>query len=104
MANIFNANPMILDTVWTSGTMPAAFLALTNPQRFRLIKWIGNSAAADECKITDLGGNVLFDEVIVAGNVGLDIVLWDTPGDPYVFKQNGWILTTLTHGKLWLWK
>lgn len=106
MSNLFTQNPMILDTVWTAGTIPAALTGLTSWQDFSVIKWIGNTTAADECKITDINGNVLFDEVIVAANVGLDIVLWDTAvmGHKYSLKKGLWVLVTLTHGKVYLYR
>lgn len=106
MANSYTGNPIILDTVWTSGTIPAALAALTSAQLFSLIKWVNPTAAGDECKITDLGGNVLFDEF--ADVAHKDVVLWDaaTAGRKYQLKEGGkWILATLTAGgKLYLYK
>jgi hypothetical protein len=104
MANSFGGSPVILDTVWTAGTIPAALTAMFN-QAFRLIKWVNPSTAGDECKITDINGNVLFDEFAVAAHQ--DVVLWDASvsGKVYQFKNGGWVLATLTAGgKLYLWK
>jgi hypothetical protein len=107
MANLFTQNPVILDTVWTAGTIPAALTAMFN-QQFGLIKWVNPTAAGDECKITDAssaGPFVLFDEFAVAAHQ--DVVLWDASvsGKVYQFKNGGWVLATLTAGgKLYLWK
>lgn len=107
MSNLFKQTPMILDTVWTSGSMPAALTDPTaGPHLFSLIKLVNPAAAGDEVKITDFGGNVLFDEF--ASVAHLDVVLWDAAsqgGKKYQFKQGLWILATLTAGdKLYLWK
>jgi hypothetical protein len=108
MANLFNQNPMILDTVWTSGTIPAALTALTSWQDFSLIKLVNPAAAGDECKITDAsaGTFVLFDEFAVAAHQ--DVVLWDAAaqgGKKYSFKKGLWVLATLTAtDKVYLWR
>jgi hypothetical protein len=105
MANAFNQNPMILDTTWTAGTIPAALTAITSPQAFSLIKLVNPAAAGDEVKITDINGNVLFDEF--ASVIHQDVVLWDASngGKKYVLKQGLWVLLTLTAGdKLYLWR
>jgi hypothetical protein len=104
MANLFTQNPVILDTVWTTGTIPAALIAMFN-QQFSLIKWVNPTAAGDECKITDINSLVLFDEFAEVAHK--DVVLWDASvgGKKYQFKNGGWVLATLTAGgKLYLWK
>jgi len=106
MPNVFNQNPMILDTVWTAGTIPAGLSGLTSWQDFSLIKWVNPTAAGDECKLTDINSNVLFDEFAVAAHQ--DVVLWDAAangGHKYSFKKGQWLLVTLTAGgKLYLWR
>ncbi len=104
MANAFNANPMVLDTVWTAGTIPAALTAITSPQRFKLIKWVNPTTIGHELKLIDAsaGANVLFDEF--ASVAQQPVVLWDNPGNPYVFKQGLWVLLTLASGKLYLYR
>lgn len=108
MANLFTQNPIILDTVWTSGTIPAALTALSsgNPQAFSLIKWVNPATAGDECKITDAsaGTFVLFDEFCAVAHQ--DVILWDAAqmGKKYVLKQGLWVLATLTSGKVYLYK
>src|SRR5690349_13514317 len=104
MANLFTQNPMILDTVWTSGTIPAALTALTSWQDFSLIKLVNPSAAGQEVQITDINSKVLFDEFSVAANQ--DVVLWDAAamgGKKYSLKKGLWVLTVLGGGKLYLW-
>jgi hypothetical protein len=104
MANSFGGNPVILDTVWTSGTIPAALTSMFN-QAFSLIKLVNPAAAGDEVKITDINGNVLFDEFAAVAHQ--DVVLWDaaTAGKKYEFKRGLWVLVTLTAtDKLYLWK
>lgn len=101
MANAFNQDPMVLDTVWTAGSMPAAFLALTSPQQFSRIVWEGGTAA-DVIIITDINGNVIFTDTCPV--TGQDVVLWDNNGKKKIMKQNGWILTQMPHGKLLLFK
>jgi hypothetical protein len=105
MANLFTQNPIILDTVWTAGTIPAALAALAsgNPQRSRMIKWVNPvTPATDEITITDINGKVLFDEFCSVAHQ--DVVLWDNPANPYVLKQSQWVLTVLGSGKLYLWR
>lgn len=106
MANTFTQNPFILDTVWTSGTIPAGLTAATAPHVFSLIKWVNPATAGDECKITDAsaGTFVLFDEFCDVAHK--DVVLWDSSlaGRKYVFKQGLWVLATLTSGKVYLYK
>ena len=105
MSNAFTQNPMILDTVWTAGTIPAALSGLTSWQDFSLIKWVNPAAAGDECKLTDINSNVLFDEF--ASVAHQDVVLWDAAqmGHKYSFKKGQWVLATLTAGgKLYLYR
>jgi hypothetical protein len=109
VSNVFSQNPIIIDTVWTTGTIPAALTALTSPEAFSLIKFVNPAAAGNECKITDGAGNVLFDEF--ASAIGLDVTLWDASvgGKKYVFKQGLWVVATLggvtaTTSRLFLWK
>lgn len=104
MANLFNGSPVILDTAWTAGTIPAALTAMFI-QEFSLIKLVNPAAAGDEVKITDINGNILFDEF--ASVAHQDVVLWDaaTAGRKYVFKHGLWVLLTLTAtDKVYLWK
>lgn len=106
MANLFTQNPIILDTTWTSGTIPAALTALTSWQDFSVIKWVNPAAAGDECKITDAsaGTFILFDEFCSVAHQ--DVLLWDAGqmGRKYSFKKGLWVLATLTSGKVELWR
>lgn len=108
MSNLFNQNPMILDTVWTAGAIPAGLSGLTSWQDFSLIKWVNPTAAGDECKIIDAsaGAFVLFDEFAVVAHQ--DVILWDAAaqgGKKYSFKKGLWVLATLTAGgKLYLYR
>jgi hypothetical protein len=109
MANLFGTNgvavnPFVLDTPWTAGTIPAALTALAGaaPQRFRRIVWTAPAATTDTLVITDINGNILFNEKCSVANQ--DVVLWDNNTNPYTFKQSLWVLTTLGSGKLMLWK
>lgn len=106
MANAFNQNPMILDTVWSSGTIPAALTALSsgNPQAFTKIVWQGGTLA-DTIVITDAsaGTFTLFSDTCPA--TGQDVVLWqNSNGKKYTFKQGLWVLKTMAHGQLLLYK
>lgn len=104
MANLYTQNPIILDTVWTTSTIPAAITAMFNHQ-FSLIKLVNPAAAGDEAKFTDGFGLVLFDEF--ASVAHQDVVLWNaaTEGKKYQFKDRLWVLATLTAGdKVYMWR
>jgi|ERR1700704_762968 len=105
MANVFNANPMVLDTTWTAGTIPAALTALSaNPQAFMRIVWTG-ATAGDTLVITDASAaaNVLFSEACPVTNQ--PVTLWqNSEGKKYTFKQSLWVLLTKPTGKLLLYK
>lgn len=106
MANLFNQNPIILDTTWTSGTIPAALTALTSWQDFSVIKWVNPGTVGDECKITDAsaGTFILFDEF--CDLIHQTKILWDAAvmGHKYSFKKGLWVLATLTSGKVELYR
>ena len=96
MANIFNQNPIILDTSWTKTTIPAALTAIANagPQIFRRIVWQGGTAG-DTILFFDIDGNT-----ILQGTCGVtdeDVLLWDNAGgSPFPFKQSQWGVTIPT--------
>lgn len=104
MANIFSQNPFVVDTTWTTGTIPAGLTAVAGggPQAFTKIVWTGGTAA-DVCTITDAFGNLLFNEVCPV--TGQDMVLWDSAGGKkYTFKQSLWVVSSIPHGKLLFYK
>lgn len=103
MANVFAQNPIIVDTAWTAGTIPAALTsqAGNGPQLFSKIVWTGGTAA-DVLTITDINGNVIFSEVCPV--TGQDVVLWDNNGKKFPLKQSQWVVTAIPHGKLLLYK
>jgi hypothetical protein len=103
MANVFTGNPFVVDTAWTAGTIPAGLTAQSGngPQTFRKIVWSGGTAA-DVLTITDINGNVLFSEVCPV--TGQDVVLWDNNATKYTLKQSQWVVTSIPHGKLLLYK
>lgn len=104
MANVFNQNPMQIDTVWTTGTIPAALTAEANngPQSFNRIVWEGGTLG-DTIVITDAGGNALFNDACPVTNQA--VILWqNSNGKKYTFKQSKWVVSTMAHGKLLLYK
>lgn len=102
MSNVFTQNPIIVDTAWTTGTIPAALtnIAGGGPQQFTKIVWTGGTAA-DVLTITDAAGNVLFSEVCPV--TGQDVVLWDSK-KKYIFKQSLWVVSSIPHGKILFYK
>lgn len=103
MANVFSGTPIVVDTAWTTGTIPPALTAQAGngPQAFSKIVWTGGTAA-DVLTITDINGNVLFNEVCPV--TGQDMVLWDNNGKKYTLKQSQWVVSAIPHGKLLLYK
>lgn len=104
MANIFTQNPMIVDTAWTTGTIPAALTAELNngPQAFKKIVWEGGTAL-DVVTITDAGGNILFNQECPV--TGQDVLLWESGnGAKYTFKQSKWVVSAIPHGKVLFYK
>lgn len=111
MANIFKnsngfaVNPIVIDTVWTAGTIPADLTTISSggPQRFRRIVWTNPiTPATDTLVIQDISGNTLFSEVCAVAHQ--DIVLWDNSRSPYAMKQGQWVVSTIGSGKLLLYK
>lgn len=105
MANLFAQNPVILDTVWTAGSIPAALTAMFN-QAFRFIKLVNPTTIGDEVKITDASSSplILFDEFAVAAHQDIELWNYEKAGKLYQFKNGLWVLATLTSGKVYLYK
>jgi hypothetical protein len=104
MANLFNQNPFILDTVWTSGTIPAALQSTTrSADQFRQIVWDAPAAAGDQVVITDLNGEVVLEATATAADV--PVLLWsEASGRMFTLKFGKWVLATLSSGKLYMLK
>lgn len=104
MANLFNQNPMILDTTWTANTIPAGLTAIKNgpPQSFTRIVWVGPANAGDKVTITDINGNVLLAGVASAPNALVE--LWDKEEQRYTLKQSQWVLSVRDSGQIYLYK
>ena len=107
----FYGNPMVLDTVWTAGTIPAALKPPTGPgdttnlrnsaTEVKRMEWFSPSNVGDQMIITDINGNVIMQAKCEA--IGVSQVLW-SPGRPaLLLKMGGWVLSTLTTGKLMVW-
>ncbi len=105
MANSFTQNPIILDTTWNSGSMPAGVTDGTkSPAQFRKIVWVGATTAGHTVVFTDLAGNVILTET-ASNTPNADIVLWsEASGRPFTMKTAQWILSTLASGKVYLYK
>jgi hypothetical protein len=107
MANYYG-RPLLLDTVWTAGTIPAALKPPTsasdvtnlrnNSIDAKRIVWVGEAAAGDLCTITDINGNVIL-TAKASASIG-DQVIYDRDRFPLKLKQGGWVLSTLGSGKL----
>jgi len=99
---------MVLDTVWTASTIPAGIQTpaqggtRSNPilESSRVV-WTGFEPAGATVLITDINGNPILQSDYDPGDVttGREIVLWNSPVT-LKFKQGGWILQTLTSGKI----
>jgi len=110
MAN-FYGRPMVLDTVWTAGTIPAALKPPTGPAdttntrnnavAATLIIWHG-STAAGSVSIQDINGNVLAQQTIPTSSlqIGQDVIVYSNSRNPLKLKQGGWVLATLGSGTL----
>ena len=114
MANTFTQNPFILDTDWTTSTIPSAIAipaatdsTLGTPgaaQSFRYIVWEAPATAGDTVTVTDYNGNIiLFGECAVAKQ---SVVLWDAGATRQTLnlKNGRWILSQISSGKLYMYK
>jgi hypothetical protein len=109
MANVFTSNPMVLDTVWTATTIPAALLSPTAaastspparnaPLNVKRIEWYGPASTSDSAVITDINGNVILEGTCETALVSQ--VLWSSGNPTLPLKMGGWVLKTLGSGKL----
>lgn len=105
MSNLFTQDPLILDTIWTANSIPAALTNGSVPnQTFRRAVWensIFNSPTA-ECVIQDINGNVILSAY--AGD--FQTVLWDAgvTRKSLLLKTGHWVLARLDTGKLYLYR
>jgi hypothetical protein len=107
MANYYG-RPLVLDTVWTAGTIPAALKPPTGPSDTtntrnntidaKRIVWVGQAAATDTVVITDINSNVIL-TAKASASVG-DQTLYDRDRFPLKLKMGGWVLSTLGSGKV----
>jgi len=95
-------NPIVIDTAFAA--VPAALTAIAQGgrQAFKRIVWTVPAATTDTLSITDINGNVLFNEKCSVA--GQDVLLWDDAVNPYLFKQSQWLVPTIGSGKLLLYK
>jgi len=107
MANYYG-NPLVLDTVWTNNTIPAALKPPTGPgdttnirnsaTEAKRIEWFAPTTVGHTMQITDINGNVIITAACETANVSQ--VLW-SPGRPaLLLKMGGWVLSSLQSGKV----
>jgi hypothetical protein len=101
---------MVLDTVWTAGTIPAALKPPTgpsdttntrnNPIGATLVIW--HAAVAGSVSIQDINGNIIAEQTVPAASpqIGQDVVIYSNSRNPLKLKMGGWVLATLTGGQL----
>jgi hypothetical protein len=105
MANIFNQNPIVLDTVWAAGSPPAGLQALKSPSEFKQIIW-NAAAVGDTITFADQNGLTLLSWT---ANVAGANVLWNDAKQPKRWPQpdstgRGWALTQKSSGSVQLYK
>lgn len=88
MANTFNVNPWVIDTVMATSSS-------ANPVLVRNIIWTDQVAAGDQLIIVDASGNVIIDIKASVANV------------VQALGNMGWVsglkVTTLTSGKVYIY-
>ena len=106
MSNLFNQNPFVLDTVWTTTTIPDDLTDLSengggSPDEFRRIVWMGGTAG-DNIVFTDANDLAILKGYCPVTNQ--EVVLWENGRNRFVMKQGLWVLKTMAHGVVTLQK
>jgi hypothetical protein len=102
MSNAIDQNPFILDTGGSSAVV-SSMVAITN---IRWVDYNNDIADGDQVVLKDVAGKVIFEARITGTGAGVpiggggpvDFIDFIVP-----FKAKGLILTTLTHGKLYVY-
>ena len=99
MSNVVNQNPLIVDTA-------AATVIITEAFRLKKLLWVnsgGDIAPGDQVVAKHKDGTIFFDFIMhdigTANNVITPVVDINFDG----FLVNGLIVSTLTHGKLYVY-
>lgn len=100
MANSMSGDPLIMDTAtanWAANALPGnQSLAVYK------ISWVNPTTAAHTFSITDATGQVLISSIVTATTAGgvIDLIF----NDPIALsKQNGWFLSQISSGKLYIY-
>lgn len=102
MANAMGGSPIKMDTVtanWAANALPN-----TMPLDVRMIYWESPAAAADVARIIDADSLVLWEATaeVAPANAGNSLVFYFQPRSLLLTKNQGWRLSALTSGALWI--
>lgn len=95
MANIYNANPIIIDTVMGAGITNERIM----PIHVKTIRWVGGTTAGHQATITDgsAGASILWRAICQNANIEINSLL------PQMLTWKNFRVTVLASGILYIY-
>jgi len=99
MSNLIDQNPLIFDTAAATVAV-SSYLTITN---IRWVDYNNDIADGDQAVVKDSAGKVIWEARITATGTGVPTYPQDYTDFVPSFQVKGLIISTLTHGKIYVY-